>query len=89
VEDSPVARVPVPQVDVNRPHSARMYDYYLGGKNHFAADRELADRVLADMPSVRTSARENRPFLGRKVRFLAGEAGRVVCTHISTAAGKP
>jgi hypothetical protein len=75
VEDSLVAGAPVPQVDISRPHSARMYDYYLGGKDHFAADRELADKVLAGMPSVRTSARENRAFLGRTVRFLAGEAG--------------
>jgi hypothetical protein len=52
-----------------------MYDYYLGGKNHFAADRELAEKVLASMPSVRTAARENRAFLGRAVRFLAAEAG--------------
>jgi hypothetical protein len=52
-----------------------MYDYYLGGKDHFAADRELAEQVLAGMPSVRTAARENRAFLGRAVRFLAGEAG--------------
>ena len=75
MEDSPAADVPLPQVDTSRPHSARMYDYYLGGKNHFAADRELADKVLAGMPSVRTSARENRAFLGRTVRYLAGEAG--------------
>lgn len=52
-----------------------MYDYYLGGTNHFAADRELADQVLATVPSARITARENRAFLGRAVRFLAGEAG--------------
>jgi hypothetical protein len=52
-----------------------MYDYFLGGKNHFAADRELADKVLASTPSARTAARENRAFLGRAVRFLAAEAG--------------
>jgi hypothetical protein len=66
---------PVPQVDTSRPHSARMYDYYLGGKNHFAADRETADKVLASTPMARTSARENRAFLGRAVRFLVAEAG--------------
>src|SRR6185437_3558320 len=70
VEDSPV-----PQVDTSRPHSARMYDYFLGGKNHFAPDREMAEKVLASTPMARTSARENRAFLGRAVRFLAGEAG--------------
>jgi hypothetical protein len=75
VEGSPVTEVPVPQVDVSRPHPARMYDYYLGGKNHYAADREVADKVLAGAPSARTGPRENRAFLGRAVRFLAGEAG--------------
>jgi hypothetical protein len=52
-----------------------MYDYFLSGKNHFAADREVADKVLASTPMARTSARENRAFLGRAVRFLAAEAG--------------
>jgi hypothetical protein len=75
VEDSPVAATPVPQVDVSRPHPARMYDYYLGGKNHFASDREVADKVLAGAPSARTGPRENRAFLGRTVRFLTAEAG--------------
>jgi S-adenosyl methyltransferase len=75
VEDSPAAGSPVPQVDTSRPHSARMYDYFLGGKNHFAADREMAAKVLASTPMARTSARENRAFLGRAVRFLAAEAG--------------
>jgi hypothetical protein len=65
----------VPQVDTSRPHSARMYDYFLGGKNHFEADREMAREVLASTPMARTSARENRAFLGRVVRFLAAEAG--------------
>jgi S-adenosyl methyltransferase len=62
-------------VDISRPHTARMYDYYLGGKNNFAADRELAEKVLAVVPMARTAARENRAFLGRAVRYLAAEAG--------------
>ncbi len=65
----------VPGIDTSKPHSARMYDYYLGGKNHFAADRETAEQVLARMPTTRVGARENRAFLGRAVRYLAGEAG--------------
>jgi S-adenosyl methyltransferase len=65
----------VPEIDITRPHPARMYDYYLGGKNHYAADREVADKVLAGAPSARTGPRENRAFLGRAVRFLAAEAG--------------
>jgi S-adenosyl methyltransferase len=75
MNDFPAAEDPVAQIDVSRPHTARMYDYYLGGKNHFAADRELADKVLVGMPSARTAARENRAFMGRAVRFLAKEAG--------------
>jgi hypothetical protein len=63
------------EIDTSKPHIARMYDYYLGGKNHFAADRELADKVIAAIPGMRTGPRENREFLGRTVRSLAGEAG--------------
>src|SRR6201985_311096 len=62
-------------IDTSKPHSARIYDYYLGGKNHFAADRAIADKTLAAAPFARTMARENRAFLGRAVRYLAEEAG--------------
>ncbi|MGH3278441.1 MAG: SAM-dependent methyltransferase [Trebonia sp.] len=65
----------VPQVDTSRPHPARMYDYYIGGKDHFAADRALADAALAHWPAGRIGLRESRQFLGRAVRYLAGEAG--------------
>ena len=44
---------------------ARIYDYFLGGKNHFPADRETADKILAANPAIRVTARENRAFLGR------------------------
>ncbi|MDN3351318.1 SAM-dependent methyltransferase [Actinomadura sp. DC4] len=59
----------------NRPTPARMYDYYLGGKDNFAVDREAAEQVLSAAPEVRILAKENRAFLGRAVRFLAAEAG--------------
>src|ERR1700753_134293 len=52
-----------------------MYDYFLGGKDNFAADRETADQALRAWPAMRTAARENRAFLGRAVRYLAAEAG--------------
>jgi len=52
-----------------------MYDYFIGGKNHFAADRETAAKVLRNSPSVRIAARENRAFLGRAIRYLTAEAG--------------
>jgi hypothetical protein len=58
------------------PHPARMYDYYLGGKDNFPADREAAEKVLALGPMVRMSARANRAFLQRAVRQLAGRGVR-------------
>jgi S-adenosyl methyltransferase len=66
---------PPPEIDTSRPHPARIYDYAIGGKNHFAADREMAERALARVAAGRTAARENRAFLGRAVRYLAEEAG--------------
>jgi len=65
----------VPDLDTSRPHPARVYDYFLGGKNHFAPDRALAETMLQNAPHLRTSARENRAFLGRAVRYLAREGG--------------
>ena len=56
------------------PHPARVYDYMLGGKDNFAADREMAEVGLKVMPEMRDSSRANRDFLVRAVRFLA-EAG--------------
>jgi len=63
------------EIDITKPHPARTWDYYLGGKDNFAADRAVADKVIAAWPGMRVSARENRKFLGRAVRYLAGEAG--------------
>jgi hypothetical protein len=65
----------LPGVDFSRPHSARMYDYYLGGKDNFAIDRETAELALRSWPGVRVAAQENRKFLARAVEYLAGEAG--------------
>ena len=64
-----------PEIDTSRPHSARVYDYMIGGKNNFAADRETAAQVLRHSPNAHTAARENRAFLGRAVRYLTAEAG--------------
>jgi hypothetical protein len=52
-----------------------MYDYYLGGKDHFAIDRETAEIAMQSWPAVRIAVRENRKFLARAVRYLADEAG--------------
>ncbi len=58
-------------LDLDSPHSARMYDYYLGGRTNFRADRAAADQVIKRYPHVRTTAVENRAFMRRAVRFLA------------------
>ena len=58
-------------VDLSTPNAARMYDYYLGGKDNLAPDRAAAEKVLEIAPQIRLAARENRAFLGRAVRYLA------------------
>ena len=65
---------PMP-IDTNMAHIARVYDYWLGGKDNFAADREAANLALDAYPDMVTSVRANRAFLARVVRYLAGEAG--------------
>ncbi|MBO0820056.1 MAG: SAM-dependent methyltransferase [Nocardiopsaceae bacterium] len=64
-----------PAFDASVSHHARIYNYLLGGKDHFAADRAYADALLSVYPGAAAAARANRSFLGRAVRFLAGEAG--------------
>jgi hypothetical protein len=59
----------------DKPHSARMYDYLLGGKDHYEVDAEAAEKALRSFPMLRVAARANRAFLGRAVRYLAEEAG--------------
>jgi hypothetical protein len=61
------------QVDV--PHAARMWNYWMGGKDNFAADRETGDAVVEVYPEIAVMARQSRRFLIRAVRFLAAEAG--------------
>ncbi|WP_435593106.1 SAM-dependent methyltransferase [Nocardia sp. bgisy118] len=63
------------RVDVSKPHPARRYDYWLGGKDNFPADRDSADAVAEAFPTVRLAAVENRNFLRRAVTYLAAEAG--------------
>ncbi|MEU2354384.1 SAM-dependent methyltransferase [Streptomyces misionensis] len=58
-------------LNIHVPHSARMYDYYLGGTTNFPADREAAGRALAVFPYARTAARANRGFMRRSIRYLA------------------
>ena len=65
----------MPDFDTRVPHIARVYDYWLGGKDNFAADRELGERTLAAYPNLVFSVRANRAFLARTVRFLAADMG--------------
>ncbi|MFC6081698.1 SAM-dependent methyltransferase [Sphaerisporangium aureirubrum] len=72
-----------PQLDPEQPtkidptvaHSARVWNYWLGGKDNFAADRQLGDQILKVMPALVDAARADRAFLGRAVRHLVAEAG--------------
>lgn len=64
-----------PGFDTGVPNIARIYDYLLGGKDNFAADRAVGDMVTSIFPAMAQSARANRAFLSRAVRYLAGEAG--------------
>jgi hypothetical protein len=61
--------------DTSVAHIARVYDYWLGGKDNFAADRAAAEQAIAAYPDIVFSVRANRAFLARAVRYLAGEAG--------------
>ena len=62
-------------IDTSKLHPARMYDYYLGGKDNYPADAKAAEEVIATFPEIRTVARVNRSFMHRATRFLAGECG--------------
>ncbi|MGO9188377.1 MAG: SAM-dependent methyltransferase [Streptosporangiaceae bacterium] len=62
-------------IDTSVAHSARVHDYWLGGKDNFAADRAAGDAVFQAYPGIVASVRANRAFLARVVRFLAAEAG--------------
>nr|BFE58891.1 SAM-dependent methyltransferase [Dactylosporangium thailandense] len=63
------------RVDTTVAHPARRYDYWLGGKDNFAADRESGDAIAAAFPAIRTAVVENRAFLRRVVKVLAAEHG--------------
>jgi O-methyltransferase involved in polyketide biosynthesis len=72
--------------DPTRPNVARVWDYWLGGKDNFAADRELAEKMLAVHPPTAQMARENRQFLGRAVSYVAA---RGIRQFVDVGAGLP
>ena len=71
--DAAAAAGPPAEIDTSVSHSARIWNYWLGGKDNYAADREAGDRVAAMLPSIVAQARADRAFLGRAIRYLAGE----------------
>src|ERR1700761_7092621 len=62
-------------IDPSVAHIARVQDYWLGGKDHFEADRLAGDEAIGQLPDMVASVRNTRAFLGRAVRFLAAERG--------------
>ncbi|SEG15927.1 S-adenosyl methyltransferase [Thermomonospora echinospora] len=74
-------------VDVTTPNVARIYDYFLGGKDNYAADRAAAEQIMQTVPEAPLAARANRAFLTRAVRFLAAEAG--IRQFVDIGAGLP
>jgi hypothetical protein len=70
-----VEGVPAPKIDASVPHSARIWNYWLGGKDNYPVDREAGDKYRETYPQIVDVARAGRYFLARAVRFLAGEAG--------------
>jgi DNA-binding PadR family transcriptional regulator len=64
-----------PALDTSVPHSARVWNYWLGGKDNFQVDRDVGDQVAQAFPDIVDIARESRRFLVRAVTYLAGEVG--------------
>jgi hypothetical protein len=70
-----VAEQQSPEINTNIPQTARIWNYWLGGKDNFPVDRQVGDQVLEAFPAIVENARASRAFLARAVRYLAGEAG--------------
>ena len=69
------SRVAQPGVNINVPHSARIYDYWLGGKDNFAVDRAVGEAIIQAIPGMRYMAGENRKFVHRAARDLVAKEG--------------
>jgi hypothetical protein len=70
-----VERGPAPKIDNTVPHSARVWNYWLGGKDNFQSDREVGDQFAGLYPDITVVARSSRAFLTRAVTYLAAEVG--------------
>ena len=73
--DTPTDGASPAKIDMSVPHSARIWNYWLGGKDNFAVDRAAGDQFRTTFPGVDQVARASRQFLVRSIRYLAGEAG--------------
>ncbi|WP_419997836.1 SAM-dependent methyltransferase [Streptomyces boninensis] len=65
-------------IDISRPHPARIYDYLLGGKDHYDVDRQAGEELAAAAPEARIGLRANRAFLQRAVRYVVGSGIRQI-----------
>jgi hypothetical protein len=74
-DNSATASQVPPEVNTNVPQTARIWNYWLGGKDNFDVDRQVGDQILEAFPAIVENARASRAFLVRAVRYLAGEAG--------------
>jgi hypothetical protein len=74
-ERESIEEAPLQDIDTSVSHVARIWNYWLGGKDNYPVDQEVGDRILEMLPDVATLARASRAFLSRAVRFLAEEAG--------------
>src|SRR5690349_24308041 len=72
---SPAGNGAEPVIDSSVPHSARVWNYWLGGKDNYSPDRAVGDQVMEMFPDITRLARADRAFLGRAARYMAGEAG--------------
>ena len=83
-KDVPAAEVAPPGVNINVPHSARIYDYWLGGKDNFAVDRAVGEAMIQAIPGMRYMAGENRKFVHRAARDLVEKEGITQFLDIGT-----
>lgn len=73
--DTPSGPPPTPKIDATRPHQARIWNYWVGGKDHYPIDRQVGEEIVEAFPGIIDVARHSRAFLRRVVSYLAAEAG--------------